>query len=295
MSVAARWSRRRMLATCGAWVTAACGGGSTRATDSAASGQPRIASQVVLADEVLWDLGPTVRAQVVAVSAMADDPRYSRVVGRWPPELPRAAGTSEALLALVPTLVVLASFTAPETRRLLEQAGLRMLVLDRFDGFDDYRGNVRAIAAAVGAAAEGKRVVAEFDARLAALRLEPRERPRIVSWNEGSVPAAGTTFDDAAEAAGWVNLPAHEGRRGHLQLGVEQLVAWDPDAIVVPCDEAECAAAAAELATRPGLRATRAAREGAVIGVPSHALYSTGAAMLDVVQRLRDAHPERRP
>jgi ABC-type Fe3+-hydroxamate transport system substrate-binding protein len=120
----------------------------------------------------------------------------------------------------------------------------------------------------------------------------------VVSWNEGSVPAAGTTFDDAATAAGWIDLPAQEGRRGPLQVSVEQLVAWDPDAIVVPCgsaDTASCTHAAAELAARPGLRATRAAREGAVIGVPSHALYSTGAAMLELVERLRDAHPEGRP
>lgn len=299
MSSHARWSRRRVLGACGAsawivggaWATTACGSGASRASPE--SGTPRVASQTVLADEVLWDLGPAVHALVVAVSPMADDPRYSRVVGRWPPEIPRAAGSSEALLALVPTLVVLASFTAPETRRLLEQAGLRTLVLERFDGFDDYRANVRAIADAVAATAEGERVVAQFDAKLAALRFEPRARPRVVSWNEGSVPAAGTTFDDAAVAAGWANLPAQEGRRGHLQVSVEQLVAWDPDAIVVPCGESDCAEAAAELATRPGLRATRAARDGAVIGVPSHALYSTGAAMLDVVQRLRDAHPER--
>jgi ABC-type Fe3+-hydroxamate transport system substrate-binding protein len=312
-----RWSRRRVLQTCGAlpwWAGAlaslpACHKDASRA--AAETGAPRVASQTVLADEVLWDLGPAVHALVVAVSPMADDPRYSRVVGRWPSAVPRAAGTSEALLALVPTLVVLASFTAPETRRLLEQAGLRTLVLERFDGFSDYRDNVRAIAAAVGAAQDGERVVGEFDARLAALRLEARVRPRVVSWNEGSVPAAGTTFDDAAVAAGWVNLPAQEGRRGHLQVSVEQLVAWDPDAIVVPCggafgaeddehddspapEQASCTQAAAELATRPGLRATKAAREGAVIGVPSHALYSTGTAMLDVVQRLRDAHPESR-
>jgi ABC-type Fe3+-hydroxamate transport system substrate-binding protein len=300
------WSRRRVLRACAAlpWLSAACGDRSPRAV--ADTGTPRVASQTVLADEVLWDLGPTVHPIVVAVSPMADDPRYSRVVGAWPPELPRAAGTSEALLALMPTLVVLASFTAPETRQLLEQAGLRTLVLDRFDGFEDYRANVRAIAAAVQATAEGERVITEFDARLATLRLEPRARPRVVSWNEGSVPAAGTTFDDAAAAAGWINLPAQEGRRGHLQVSVEQLVAWDPDAIVVPCgassgeaDDATaqgsaCAEAAADLSALPGLRATRAAREGAVIGVPSYALYSTGSAMLDIVQRLRDAHPEGR-
>jgi len=251
----------------------------------------RVASQTVLADEVLWDLGASVRATVVAVSPMADDVRYSRVAQQWPAEVPRAAGTSEALLAVAPSLVVIASFTAAETRRLLEHAGVRTLVLERFDGFDDHRANVRAIAGAVGAKAEGERLVAELDAKLRALRFEPAVRPRVVSWNEGNVPAAGTTFDDVAEAAGFRNLPAERGRTGHLQVSVEQLVAWDPDAIVVPCDATRCEQAAAELAERPGLRATRAAREGHVIGVPSRDLYSTGAGMLDAVEHLRAAHP----
>lgn len=293
MSPGRRGSRRRALQAAGALLlVAACG---SRASSSAATGDgPRVASQTVLADEVLWDLGPEVRAKVVAVSPMADDPRYSRVVAKWPASVPRAAGTSEALIALQPTLVVLASFTAPETRSLLEQAGLGTLVLERFDGFEDYRANVRAIAAAVEAVEAGERVVAELDARLGALRLQPRVRPRVVSWNEGSVPAAGTTFDDIATAAGFVNLPAQEGRRGHLQVSLEQLVAWDPDVIVVPCGEGACDHVAAELTTRPGLGATRAVREGAVVGIPSPALYSTGAGMLDAVQRLADAHPERR-
>lgn len=284
------WSRRRALGALGlAPLLAACGDRAARPV--AADGTPRVASQTVLADEVLWDLGPAVQAVVVAVSPMADDARYSRVVDRWPAALPRAAGTSEALLALVPTLVILASFTAPETRRLLEQAGLATLVLERFDGFDDYRANVRAIAAAVAAVEAGLRVVAEFDERLATLRLAASVRPRVVSWNEGSVPAAGTTFDDIATAAGYTNLPAHEGRRGHLQVSLEQLVAWDPDVVVVPCDAAACGEAAAELAARPGLGATRAVREGHVVGVPSPALYSTGAGMLDAVERLAAAPP----
>jgi len=296
------WSRRRALGALGLLPLASACGRRAAPTGTTADG-PRVASQTVLADEVLWDLGQAVHPMVVAVSPMADDPRYSRVAGRWPSAVPRAAGTSEVLLALQPTLVILASFTAPETLRLLAQAGLPTLVLDRFDGFEDYRANVRAIAAAVGAAEAGERVVAEFDGRLATLRLQPAVRPRVVSWNEGSVPAASTTFDDIAQAAGFVNLPAQEGRRGHLQVSLEQLVAWDPDVIVASCgpasagDEAGAAAcreAAAELAERPGLRATQAAREGAVIGVPSSALYSTGAGMLDAVERLRDAHPERR-
>lgn len=255
----------------------------------------RIASQTVLSDEVLWELGPRVREGVVAVSSMADDPRYSRVVERWPPSIPRVTGTSEALLALVPNLVIMASFTAAETRALVRDAGLRTLVLDRFDGFDDYRGNVRAIAEAVGAADEGERLVSTFDARLASLRIDDAEGLRVLSWNQGSVPAANTSFHDIATAAGFRNLPAEQGRRGHLQLGMEQLVAWDPDVLVVPCGEDDCEEAMRKHARTPGLRATKAARQGRIVAVPSRDLYSTGAGMLDVVERLVAARPGASP
>jgi iron complex transport system substrate-binding protein len=281
------WSRRELLQRGMTLPLLACGSRSERAlTDPEAS---RVASLVVLSDEVLWDLGPAAQRTVVAVSSMADDARYCRVAGRWPASLPRAAGTSEALLALSPTLVILASFTAAETRRLLERAGLRLLVLETFDGFADYRSNVRAIAGVISLPDAGEQLVAQFDARLDRLRRPATAGPRVVSWNEGSVPGAGTTFDDVATAAGYRNVPTLEGRTGHLQISVEQLVTWDPDVIVIPCGYDDCTKTARELADRPGIRATRAAREGAVLGVPSRALYSTGAGMLDVVERLGSA------
>lgn len=285
------WSRRRVLAGALLAPLLAC----RRDEPRAAPGDGRrVVSQTVLSDEVLWDLGPEVHPHVIAVSTMADDPRYSHVVDRWPASIPRAAGTSEALLALVPDLVILASFTSAETQAVIRDAGLRMLVLDRFDGFDDYRANVRAIAAAVEAEAAGDRLVAEFDARLLELRVDTPGGPRVLSWNEGNVPGAGTSFHDIATAAGLRNIPAEQGRSGHLQLGIEQIVAWDPDVLVVPCGTDDCEAAARDHAARPGLSATRAARQGRVIAIPSRDLYSTGAAMLDVVERLRSVRVEAR-
>ncbi|MCH9687177.1 MAG: ABC transporter substrate-binding protein [Deltaproteobacteria bacterium] len=277
-----RWSRRRFALAVVASLSMACG---DRSAPAAAPG-PRVVSQTVLSDEVLWALGPAVRTQVVAVSTMADDVRYSGVAGQWPTTLPRAAGTGEALLALSPSMVILASFTAAETRALITKAGLPTLLLEHFDGFDDYRANVTAIAEAVDATAAGRQLVQEFDDRLAALRIDDSQGPRVVSWNEGSVPGEGTSFDDIARAAGFRNLPADQGRKGHLQIGLEQLVAWDPDVIVVPCGTASCDEVAREVAARPGLRGTRAARESNVIAVPSRSLYSTGAGMLDVVELL---------
>ncbi len=279
------WSRRRFVTT--GLAMAGCGGTRRAAPPDGA----RVVSQTVLSDEVLWNLGGPVRNDVVAVSTMADDARYSAVAGQWPDTVIRAAATSEMLLSLAPSLVILASFTAAETRTLIAKAGLRTLMLERFDGFADYRANVDAIATAVGAPQAGRQLVERFDTRLATLTRSAASGPRVLSWNEGSVPGAGTSFDDIATAAGYRNLPTLEGRRGHLQVSVEQLVAWNPDVIVVPCGETDCVGVAQQVAARPGFSATTAARQGAVLGVPSHELYSTGAGMLDVVQRLSTARP----
>jgi len=279
--------RRRWCAL--ALVLAACG--SPRA--SAPTGpRARVISQVVLADEVLWELGPEVQARVVAVSTMADDPRYSAVAGQWPTSVARVAGASEELVALAPDLVVVADFTATETRALLERLGMPVLHLSGFDGFADYRRHVRALAEALEVPARGEALVDAFDARLAAMRARSSvtaDAPAIVSWQEGTVAGAGTIFADQAAAAGFRLLPAEHGIVGHRSLALETLIAWDPAYVVVACtgrDESGCTQAERDFAAMPGIAATRAAREGGIIAVPTDMLYSTGTGMLDVVDWL---------
>ena len=70
--------RRRFLGAL-AWGIVACGGAKT---DAPRGPKARVVSQVVLADEVLWELGPEVHGRVVGVSTMADDARYSTVAGQ---------------------------------------------------------------------------------------------------------------------------------------------------------------------------------------------------------------------
>jgi ABC-type Fe3+-hydroxamate transport system substrate-binding protein len=260
--------------------------------DAPTGPRARVISQVVLADEVLWELGPEVHPRVVAVSTMADDPRYSAVAGKWPASVARVAGGSEDLVALAPDLVVVADFTSTETRVLLERLGMPVLQLSGFDGFADYRRHVHALADALDVPAEGETLVAAFDARLAAMRARAQpgaDAPAIVSWQEGTVAGTGTIFADQAEAAGFRLLPAEHGIVGHQSLALEMLIAWDPAYVVVACtgrDAEGCAKAEREFASMPGIAATEAAREGGVIAVPTDMLYSTGVGMLDVVDWL---------
>lgn len=252
----------------------------------------RIASQVILADEVLWALGPAARARVVGVSTLADDPRYSSVAGLWPASVARRALTAEGILALDPDLAVIASFTAPEVRALLGARGVRTITFGSFAGFADYRAHVRVLAAAAADPAAGERLIADFDARIAALAAAPPARSlAAVAWGEGHVAGAGTTFDDEIRAAGHRNLAAEQGLSGHVPLSLESLVSWDPEVLVVLCpaaapDDPACAEAERGAAALPGLAATRALREARVVAIPGRALASTGADMASAAEIL---------
>jgi iron complex transport system substrate-binding protein len=271
----------------------ACTGAPGPAETAGEAPARRIVSQTILSDEVLWALGPAARARVVGVSALADDVRYSGVAGRWPEEVPRRALTSEGLLALDPDLAVIASFTAPEVRALLADHGVRLLELDRFTGFADYRAHVRRLAAVVEDPPAGERLIADLDDRLRRLAAaRPAERLPAVSWGDGHAAAGGTSFDDIAEAAGLSNMAKEKGLQGHVPVALELLVAWDPAVIVVTCpatepDDPACRAAEADAAGLPGVRATAAARAGRIVAVPARELTSIGEGMVRAAEILQ--------
>lgn len=282
------WSRLVGLALGLAVLVLALGCRRHEAPATRTSGDP-IASRTVFADELLWEFGPEVRARVVALSTLADDPRYSTVAGKWPDTVPRLGTNPEQLLALSPKLVILASFNAPEYRAAIEDK-LEVLILDDFDGFDGYLTNVGRVGEAIGEPKRAAQLQAAFSVRRAKLeagRPPVDARPTVISWGYGSVAGADTTFDDAARTAGFVNLAAREGVDGHQRLDVEQLVAWNPDYLVVGCGEDGCAATVSGLTERPGVGKLAAVRERHVIAIEAPYLTTTGAGMLELSAQLQ--------
>lgn len=260
---------------------------------------PRIASVTVFSDEVLHALGPQTRERVVAVSTMADDPQYSSVVDQWPKSLPRVAGVTEQIVATNPDVVILASFTQAETRAAVKAAGIDVVVIEGFNGFDDYRDNVKQVAKAAGDPEAAQQLLETFDARrqeiadeVAAAKLDQVDPRTVISWNDGSVPGAHTTFDDAATLAGLKNVAAQNGRDGHTRVSAEQLVTWAPDWIVVACaspgDDAACDQARDAAKADPVLAATAAGRNDRIMALPPRELYDVGAGMLDLADSLRE-------
>jgi ABC-type hemin transport system substrate-binding protein len=285
---------RSTMALLSCLLVALLGGCRDRDRAEAAGFPQRIVSQTVVSDEILWELGDDVRRRVVGVSRMADDPTYSGVAGVWPSSVSRVPGSSEALVAVRPDLVVLAEFTAAETKALLEHSGVATLELEGFDGFSAFSQHVRLVADSVGAPQQGEALVARFDQMLATHRVSPEPgAPTVVSWVEGMVAGADTTFDDQVRAAGLVNAAARHGVRGHRAVPIEQLTTWDPDIIVISC-QGDCDAARLRTLATPGIAATKAAREGRLLPLQSRLLYSTGLGMIEVVKALRDRERDAR-
>lgn len=278
---------------CSLWMLAAVSGCQKPPAATDAGTPQRIVSQTIDTDEILWGLGPTVRARVVGVSKLTDDVRYSPNPGRWSDEVPRVPGNSEALIAANPDLVLIASFSAAETRALLEQTGITTLKLSAYSGFDDYRKRVRRVAKAVQAPDQGERLVAEFDRKLKVARsavsaLSSAQQPTIVSWISGGVAGKGTSFDDIAQAGGYRNLAAVHDVQGYKTISLEQLMTWAPDYIVIQCGLHDCARREHEFSARPGIVALAAAREGHIIAVPGAILSAAGPTMLEASKRLAD-------
>lgn len=244
----------------------------------------RIASQTIDSDAMLWAMDEPTRSAVVAVSSLVDDPRYSPIVNTWPKQVPRVQGTSEALIALSPTVVFLAEWSDPNARAMLEGAHAKVVVLEGYGGFQDYKARVRTVANAVDASERGDQLIGAFDERLRTLSV-PEHGASIVSYSSGNAAGTGTTFDDVATAAGFVNLAAKDRLEGHKAVGIEQLVAWQPAYIVVPC-EGDCEDTQVQVAAAPGIRDTPAGQQAQVIAIPPALLFDTGERMLDVVEIL---------
>lgn len=252
----------------------------------------RIVSVTLLSDELLWDMGDDVRARVVAVSALAEDPRWSTIAGRWPAALPRVTGTAEAILALDPDLVVLADFTADETKAALRGAGVEVLELSHLAGIDDLERNTRELAEAVDASAAADTLVQAWTQRAAGLH-ERCPDVKVTVWSEGFVAGEGTTFDDLCDRLGLVDIAAREGVRGHVKVPVESIVAWNPEWFVIPCapeDEAAgCVRARETFAAQPGIADLAAVQRGQILAVPGRVLDTTGPALFDLADRLATA------
>lgn len=255
-----------------------------------AGGPLRVISQTVGTDELLVALAAP--GQIAALSHLAHDPAFTPDLAATRPYATLPNSGAEAILARRPDLVLAAFYTAPETLAQLRKAKVNLVVLDRFETLADLYAGARRIGAALGRPERAEQLVAQWQARVAALDRRLAGRPKVRVLSVGLYPftaGAGTTFQDLCDHAGAVNVASEQGLKGHQPTPAERVLTWKVDVLVT--DQGD--RMPERLKGMPPYKYMEALRKGRVVELPGPLLSATGQSRLEAYERLaRALHPE---
>lgn len=255
----------------------------------------RILSGVLASDEILTALVPPER--LAGVTYLVDEPGLSEVARLLPADLPRVHAEAETLLALQPDLVVLASYTRATTVRLLASAGVPVVRFQWYRSFADIMNSIRMLAAAVGAEANGARLVADMQRRIATVetRAQGLARPRVLYVGGGGYSAGRDTLIDAMiTLAGGHNVARDVNLQGQGRLPLEVAVSLRPEVILVSeWARLQGSSRTATFQHHPVWTAVPAVREGRVYGINGAWLSSVSHYSVKALEAIaRVLHPE---
>ncbi len=255
----------------------------------------RIVSVNLGTDQILMDLVEPERIAALSVFARQPESLISERVG---PIKHFVAADAESILGLNPDLCFLASYNREETRSLLIDSGIPVYVLRCFRSLDDIRDNLRAVGRAVGTEDAAERLVAEMDRKLSfvARRLPPPDAwpSALVYGQSARIAGSGTLQSEVFAAAGLRNAAEEAGIRGFGLVSEEQVLAMDPDFLVVVLRSQGMAHQKEWLTGNPALQPLRAIRQERFLLLDEPLLSAVSHHLADaVVELARQVYPDR--
>lgn len=253
------------------------------AAPAAAGERPaRVVSLNVCTDQLAMMLAAP--GQLVSVSSLASDPRYSAMAEEAAAYPPNFGGAEEVFL-MRPDLVLAGQFTARAAVDMLRRLGVKVVDFAPAASLDDVPALIRQTGEALGRQAEAEAMAERFEAERAALAAERSgDRPVAALHHANSYTAGpGTLADAIVEAAGMENLAGQLGLAGLARLPLEVLVAGSPD-LLVTSRRHDGAARAEESFDHPALAAIR--REAGRAAVSDREWICGTPFVLDAVRAL---------
>lgn len=233
---------------------------------------PTVASVNLCADQHVLALADP--KQILSVSWLAADPHESL----FATEAQRYAlnyGSAEELLKFAPDVVIAGAYTSPFSRALLQRLGRRVVELAPEASVADIEHNVRLVAAAIGQAERGERLVAAVRADLdvIAAHRPARKLATVVVRPGGFTVGAGSLVDEIIALAGLRNVAAEQGLDRWGSLSMETLLRSAPELIVLTSYRSAQPSLANTVLEHPAL--TRLGTARPTVTVPA-ALWSCG-------------------
>lgn len=219
---------------------------------SAPAKPQRILSTNLCADQLLLQLVEPER--IAGLSHLAADPELSALSERAR-GLPLVRPSAEEAFLRRPDLALVGKYWAREAVHALRELGVPLVEVAPVESFEAVRKRLTQVARAVGEEERGQRLLAEFDAELAALRARrtsPAPRAALVQ-SDGTTMGRGALVDEVFTAAGFRNVSADMGLAAHATIDLERLLLSSPDLLVMPRYRAEAPTLARERGRHPAL------------------------------------------
>lgn len=267
--------RRALLAA--GFLLAACGA-------NAAAAPQRIVSMNLCADELVLRLADPGRiASVTWLSRESEGPDAHRLAAR----IPVNHGLAEEVLRFDPDLVLAGVYTTRIAADLLERAGMTVRRLQEPNSLAEAYGQIREVAALLGAPERGERMIAAIEAGFAAIEPSARAERVIVLRPNGFAVGRGTLVDDVLARAGLVNLAAAKGIDDYGQMPLESVILEGADILMVDGERDGPPSIAAETLRHPVLAAL--AGRIRVVVVPPRLLTCPGPGLVEAAALLARA------
>ncbi|RYD40052.1 MAG: ABC transporter substrate-binding protein, partial [Sphingomonadales bacterium] len=190
----------------------------------------RIVSINLCADQLVLALAD--RSQIAGLTKNATDPEMSGEAAKAR-GLPLLSNSAEQILAIEPDLIVGMPASRSAALRALPEQAYPLLDLDTANTLDEIYTSIRQTAVAVGHPERGDALIARMQGELAGLPRPGKSRVAAYYQRRGYMTGTGTLIDELMERIGLVNLAGKLGKPPLSQLSIEEMVAAQPDYLIV--------------------------------------------------------------
>ena len=250
-----------------------------------------IVSASLASDEILLALFPKAASEDnIVLSSFVDNPAYSSVT-ETAAKIPRRwHNSAEALIALKPKLVILASYNHPSYKIRLDQAAIPYIELKNFNRLTNIKDHIYMIGSAVGKEGEAKQLVESFQESIDTLAKENKKfarKPSLIAYSSMGTPGGkDTLIDDIIVQAGGENLAQKVGLIGWAKLNSEILAGMIPDFIILSDGGLTRAEAIKQISNDPSWKNFAAVKNQRFIFVNQAKLTSVSHHVLDAIKEI---------
>lgn len=190
----------------------------------------RIVSINLCADQLVLALAD--RAQIAGLTKNATDVEMSGEAAKAH-GIPLLSNSAEQILAIEPDLIIGMPASRSAALRALPRQDYPLLDLATANTLDEIYTSIRETAAAVGHPERGSALIARMQGELAGLPKPGEGRVAAYYQRRGYMTGTGTLIDELMGRVGLVNLAGKLGKPPLSQLSLEEMVAAQPDFLIV--------------------------------------------------------------